>query len=56
VFDRYEVTQTQYTQFDPKSIMLYPFPRHWTLNGLEFPENTELSQTDKDFIKARYLK
>ena len=56
VFDRYSTTQTQFTAFDPKSIMLYSFPRHWTLNNLEFPENTELSQTDKDFIKARYPK
>src|SRR5947207_15145721 len=33
VFDRYSATQTQFTQFDPKSIMLYSFPKEWTLNG-----------------------
>jgi hypothetical protein len=56
VFDRYEETQTQFTNFDPKSIMLYAFPSHWTLNGVTFPENTVLSQTDKDFIKTVYSK
>ena len=39
VFDRYDTMQTQFTQFDPKSIMLYSFPKGWTLNGQEFQEN-----------------
>jgi Matrixin len=56
VFERYAATQTQFTQFDHKSIMLYSFPRDWTLNGLEFTENHFLSQADKAFIKARYPK
>ena len=54
VFDRYSATQTQFTQFDPGSIMLYSFPKEWTLNGMEFAENKQLSRSDKDFIKARY--
>ena len=54
VFDRYNTTQTQFTTFDPKSIMLYSFPRNWTLDGQELAENTILSRQDKEFIKARY--
>jgi hypothetical protein len=54
VFDRYSAMQTQFTQFDPKSIMLYAFPSYWTLDSLEFTWNTTLSRTDKEFIKTRY--
>jgi hypothetical protein len=54
VFDRYSATQTQFTEFDPKSIMLYSFPRHWTEDGLEFRENNRLSENDTKFIKERY--
>jgi len=56
VFDRYSRTQTQFTEFDPNSIMLYAFPRHWTLNEQEFPQSSVLSETDKAFIKERYPK
>lgn len=57
VLNKYEnVTITQYTQFDPKSIMLYTFPSHWTLDGMEFPENKVLSETDITFIKQQYPK
>jgi hypothetical protein len=54
VFDRYEATQTQFTAFDPESIMLYAFPKHWTLDGREFTQSSTLSETDKEFIRARY--
>jgi serralysin len=54
VFGRYSADQTQFTQFDPESIMLYAFPSHWTTNGLAFRENTSLSVADKQFIKMRY--
>ena len=54
VLDRYNRSQTQFSKFDPQSIMLYAFPSHWTLNGLTFAENSVLSQTDKDFIKMIY--
>jgi hypothetical protein len=54
LFERYKRSHTQFTQFDPHSIMLYSFPKEWTKNGLEFPVNYTLSQTDKEFIKARY--
>ncbi|WP_249999055.1 Tolloid-like protein 1 [Actinoplanes sp. M2I2] len=54
VFDRYHTTRTQYTAFDPHSIMLYAFPPEWTLDGRTFPENVELSATDRAFAAQIY--
>lgn len=54
VFDHYDETQTQFTHFDPKSIMLYPLPDTWTLNGLAFSRNYTLSATDQAFIQQLY--
>ena len=56
VLDRYARDRTQYTRFDPHSIMLYSFPKEWTLDGQEFPENSVLSETDKAFIAEHYPK
>jgi serralysin len=47
-------TKTQFTRFDPKSIMVYPIPPHWTTNGYFVNANVELSQTDRDFIGQVY--
>ncbi len=55
VFRKYSSsTVTQYTQFDPKSIMLYALPSHWMLDHTEFSENKQLSRADKEFVKERY--
>lgn len=54
VFEKYAKTQTQFTQFDPKSIMLYSFPKYWTMDGQEFGWNTDLSEMDKAFIAQCY--
>ncbi|MCP4401112.1 MAG: hypothetical protein GY801_27920 [bacterium] len=54
VFNRYSQDQMNFSDFDPKSIMLYTFPKHWTVGGLEFPRNTELSDIDKTFIRECY--
>ncbi len=56
VFRRYTHQQTNYTTFDPASIMVYPILREWTLNGFEARMNTALSQNDKQFIRAWYPK
>lgn len=56
VLNRYSAAATQFTAFDPKSIMLYSFPKSWTLNGMTFALNSALSPTDIAFIKARYPK
>lgn len=53
-FDRLAITQTQYTRFDQKSIMLYRIPARWTLDGFSTPWNTTLSATDKQFISKLY--
>jgi hypothetical protein len=44
----------RFTAFDDKSIMLYPFPREWTLDGRQFGQNSVLSDTDKAFIAVHY--
>jgi serralysin len=53
-FETYDRTQTQFTAFDPLSIMVYVVPKAWTLDGQTFPENSKLSEEDKRFIGARY--
>jgi hypothetical protein len=50
MFDTYDRDQTQFTELDPRSIMMYSFPARWTLNDFSAPENTELSEKDKNFI------
>lgn len=55
LFQRYDETITAYSVFDPKSIMLYPIPARWTISGRAIGgDNSDLSQTDKDFIKTQY--
>ena len=54
IFFTYDKTLTNFTAFDPDSIMLYPFPPEWTLDGYSTKENTVLSKNDKDFMKQLY--
>lgn len=54
VFDKYDETRTQFTEFDPRSVMLYAFPPEWTLDGTTFPFNSELSDADKAFVAKVY--
>jgi serralysin len=54
IFKRYEHSQTQYSKFDPHSIMVYRIPKTWTLNGIEISENATLSETDKQYIQKWY--
>ncbi|GIE88122.1 hypothetical protein [Actinoplanes regularis] len=54
VFARYAADRTQFTEFDPKSVMLYPVPARWTLDGFGTVENTALSATDLEFVAATY--
>ncbi len=54
VFNKYSVSSTNYSQFDPTSIMEYSFPASLTLNGVGVPGNTTLSATDKQFIARWY--
>jgi hypothetical protein len=43
-----------WTQFDPKSIMLYPVPKEHTEDHVEFGWNTELSEMDKQKAAELY--
>ena len=49
-----QITQTNYSEFDPKSIMIYPIPGKLTDGRLQVNWNSELSQTDKDWIRKVY--
>lgn len=54
VFRKYEADQTQFSDFDPSSVMLYFFPASWTEDGVGTTDNEELSETDKRFVKRCY--
>lgn len=56
MFAKYDATQTQFSKFDKKSIMMYPIPPEWTTNGFTTGWNKVLSATDKRFIKKEYPK
>ena len=46
--------QSNFTTFDPESIMVYPIPNEWTIGDFETGYNLTLSATDKSFISALY--
>jgi hypothetical protein len=45
---------TNYSEFDPDSIMGYYIPPEWTLDNYTVPDNPVLSKTDKTYIKRWY--
>lgn len=45
---------SNYTDFDPDSIMIYPIPATWTLDGYSVAANTTLSAVDKRFLSEEY--
>ena len=42
------------TAMDPASIMMYPIPVSWTTNGFSTGFNSDLSDTDRKFIRKQY--
>jgi hypothetical protein len=54
LFMKYRSDETNYTNFDPLSIMIYSIHYTWTTDGFSVRENRELSQTDKQFISTMY--
>jgi serralysin len=54
MFKPYAKHETNYSHLDTKSIMMYPIPARWTLDGVSIPLNNTLSATDKKFIKDQY--
>ena len=55
VLKAYPKSQTQYSEFDTKSIMLYPIPNAHTIGDWSVDwDNDALSETDKNFIGSLY--
>ena len=54
MFQRYAASITQLTAMDPASIMMYPIPSAWTLDGFSAGLNGELSINDKILIRNVY--
>lgn len=54
IFRTYSHDQTNFTRFDPTSIMEYPIPAELTLDGYSVGWNNELSAMDKQFIRELY--
>ncbi len=56
VLGRYNAGKTQYTRYDPQSIMHYPISNALTLGDFEVGMNKELSPIDRAFIAKVYPK
>ena len=54
VFYVFPASQVVYSAYDKTSIMHYPVPAEFTLNGFTVGWNTQLSEGDKKFIQLRY--
>ncbi|HVG61651.1 MAG TPA: hypothetical protein VNA24_24030 [Hyalangium sp.] len=54
MFQAFDRGETNYTRVDLNSIMMYGFPKRWTLNGASLHFNSELSRVDKKFIQIMY--
>lgn len=54
VFAKYSVTSTNYSEYDPTSIMHYKIPASQTLNHIDVPMNNALSAKDKQYIAFWY--
>lgn len=54
LFTRYEADITQFSAFDPNSIMLYPIPNEFTIGDFEIGWNKAISETDRQFITTLY--
>lgn len=54
ITDHYLPQNIEGTEVDGKSIMMYPIPPHWTLDGFTATDNIVLSDWDKQFIGFIY--
>lgn len=54
LFQAYDREQTQFSQFDKDSIMLYAIPDELTIGAYSVGWNRQLSGTDKDYIGRVY--
>ena len=54
IFNRYSKTNTNYSAYDPLSIMHYDFDASLTTNGVSTPVNTDFSVTDRQYARQLY--
>ncbi len=54
MFRPYAREETNFTELDQHSIMMYPVPASWTTDGLTVGLNNDLSPTDIRFIHEQY--
>lgn len=54
IFEEYDRSKTQFSQFDNQSIMLYSIPNEHTIGDFEIGWNRKLSDADKTFMAAVY--
>lgn len=54
IFGRYTSSEITNSKFDKNSIMIYPIPADWTIDGYSVGWNNRLSDFDKKFIKRAY--
>jgi serralysin len=54
VLDHYPPGDVESTAVDAESIMMYPIPKAWTLDGFSADLNDDLSQDDVNFIRSAY--
>lgn len=54
MFKKYLPKDLTATDVDPVSIMMYPIPRSWTLDGFSAGFNGQLSSKDQSLIKKAY--
>lgn len=56
VLNKLTTTETDFTTFDSKSVMLYYFPNSWTIGDFQTNSNPVPSSTDKTFLYKIYGK
>jgi serralysin len=54
MFHPIEIHETNATALDKNSIMMYPIPTRWTMDGFSAGLNTDLSPLDRLFIRTQY--
>lgn len=54
IFNKFSYTSTNYSSFDPYSIMLYPVPAELTTDGSHIDWNGQLSAVDKQYAALYY--
>jgi hypothetical protein len=54
MFKKYAPRDVTSTPVDSASIMMYPIPAAWTLDGFSAALNGELSSLDKEFVRLAY--